>query len=293
MYNKYTMKTKIRNYYRAKLSAVISASKGVITGKLVSATLGIPPHEASRLLYRWNLGGWINRIKHGVYVPIPIEADPNVYSIDDSWIVVSRIYSPGYIGGLTAVDHWDLSEQIYETLFFFTTNLVHKRDEKLGDISVKIKTITPGKLFGTKTIWRENNKIAVSDPTKTITDLLDDPRLAGGFRNLRDCYVEYQNSKHANIELLIEYGKRMNNKTIFKRLGFLNETLGIHKKLENRLLTFLSKGYSILDPTINCPKIVRKWIWRFRQGPSNLPLPFLTIFQFPIVKSPVKTVWVD
>ena len=96
-----------------------------------------------------------------------------------------------------------------------------------GGIKFKLKTIRPYKVFGTKTVWRGSVKIQVSDSSKTIIDLLDDPALGGGMRVIKDFFIEYWESGYRNIDRLIEYAEKMKNKTIFKRLGFLLEAGGL------------------------------------------------------------------
>ena len=99
---------------RERLKAIIEASDGTLTPKLVSNTLSLSRMESARLLARWCNAGWLKRVKQGVYWPVPLESNPNEIAIEDSWIVAESLFSPGYIGGFSAIKHWDLSEQIFE-----------------------------------------------------------------------------------------------------------------------------------------------------------------------------------
>jgi predicted transcriptional regulator of viral defense system len=54
-----------------------------------------------------------------------------------------------------------------------------------------VKTIDPSKLFGIKTIWKEETKVSVSDPSRTIIDVLNDPAIGGGMRNIVEMLREY------------------------------------------------------------------------------------------------------
>ena len=245
---------------RRRLKAIIEASNGVLTPELASDTLSLSRMESARLLARWCNAGWLKRIKQGVYWSVPLEADPNDIAIEDSWIVAENLFSPGYIGGFSAVKYWDLSEQIFEPVVYLTTNLVANRDVTFGGIKFKLKTIKPYKVFGTKTVWRKSTKIKVSNSTKTIIDFLDDPVSGGGMRTIADFFVEYWESEYKNIDLLIKYAKKMKNRTIFKRLGFLLEVRGL---ADFRTIEFLKKnissGYSEFDPSMKSKNFCRRW----------------------------------
>lgn len=267
MHIKYTlMKKSIGTEYRKKLASVITSAKGIITPNLVSNTLHISPREAGRILSRWNKQGWVKRIKHGVYIPIAVEDITGNLSIEDSWILADKLFHPGYIAGFSAVKYWDLSEQIFETTTFFTTKNIREHNPIINNSRFQLKTIADYKMFGTKPIWRENSKILVSDASKTIVDLLDDPRVAGGMRVVKDIFLEYSESKFFDIELIIAYTKKMRNKTIFKRFGFLLETLNLSDLVKKYdLINEISKGYSIFDPTVKNPAIITRWNLRIPQ----------------------------
>ena len=76
-------------------------------------------------------------------------------------------------------------------------------------------------MFGLKPIWRGKVKVNVSDPTRTIVDLLDTPTMGGGIRSVLDMLKSYFNSENRDSNLLIDYADRLGNKAVFKRLGVL------------------------------------------------------------------------
>ncbi len=116
------------------------------------------------------------------------------------------------------------------------------------------------RLFGTKTIWYGSKKVRVSDPTKTIVDILDDPKLVGGMSVVYDIFREYTETKHRDFKILLNYADRINNKTIFKRLGIMIDTKLDDIPVEFRNLNErLSSGYSNFDPATECKFIVEKW----------------------------------
>jgi predicted transcriptional regulator of viral defense system len=250
----------IGSKYREKLSKVIRASKDGITSEIVAKTLNVNKQEAGRLLARWSKTGWLRRIKRGFYVSVPFEFGPNQLAIENPWVVVSKIFSPGYIGGFSAIKHWDLSEQIFETTVFFTTKKIHTREPKYSGLKIRLKSIDKSKLFGTKTVWFNSSKLLVSDPSKTIVDILDEPSIVGGMTIVRDFFQSYLDSEFKNINLLIEYAGKMKNETIFKRLGFLIELIMPNEKLLlDKIKKNISSGYSKFDPSVENKRIIKRW----------------------------------
>jgi predicted transcriptional regulator of viral defense system len=117
------------------------------------------------------------------------------------------------------------------------------------------------KLFGTSPVWRDQVRVAVSDPSRTIVDVFDDPTLGGGIRNVADVLHEYLSSEHRNDELLINYGDRLGNRALFKRLGFVTEHLCLEATdLVEACLDRRSAGLVALDPSVKARgTIVRRW----------------------------------
>lgn len=150
---------------------------------------------------------------------------------------------------------------------YFTLKPVRDRAPVHAGVVFRIKTVTESKLFGLKPHWLGETKINVSDPTKTIVDLLDDPSLVGGITIVKDILGEYLESNHYDFDLLVSYSERLGNRTVFKRLGFLLDTcFTLSVSEESALLTRLSSGYSsfntVTDSVYNNSK------WRVKLSPS-------------------------
>jgi predicted transcriptional regulator of viral defense system len=250
----------IGKLYRKKLSKVLEGNYSVITSKLVSETLKVSIQESGRLLSRWNKSGWIKRIKRGSYIPVPLESSTNKVILEEPFLVVDSLYAPGYLAGFSAVKHWDFTEQIIESVTFYTLKKIKERNPIHGGIKFKLKTISKYKLFGLKTLWIGSKKIKISDPTKTMIDLLDDPKIVGGITIIIDFYSEYISSEHCDLDLLIQYAQQMKNKTIFKRLGLINELVfNADEKVLSVFLENISSGYSEFDPTVSSEYYISRW----------------------------------
>jgi len=253
--------------YRAKLSRVLEQHSGVITPAKVSSVLDVSSQESGRLLSRWHRSGWVQRVKRGMYLPIALSSTSKEPIVEEPYLIAEAIYGPGYVGGFSAVKHWDFSEQIIETVTYLSCKSVRDRAPVHAGVQFRIKTINKNKLFGFKSLWIGATKIAISDPTKTIVDLLDDPSLVGGMSIVADVLGEYMESEHYDFGLLLDYGERNGNRTVFKRLGFVLDTcFTLSESKQSALKTRISAGYSMFDTLTDSDVTNPKW--RLRLSPS-------------------------
>jgi len=245
---------------RERLSKVLRVSKGIITVGLVSEVLNNSNIEAGKLLSYWARQGWLYRIKRGIYISVPIESSDGEPAIEDPWIIANTVFEPCYIGGWSAAEYWDFTEQIYQSICVITSESKRNKQATLGNVDFYIKTITSMKLSGLKGVWRGQVKVNISDPSRTLADMLDDLKLGGGIRPVYDILINYMKSTHKNLYLLIQYSEQIGNKSIFKRLGFLLEQyFPDEEKIISLCHQKISSGYTKLDPGLDSNKIVTRW----------------------------------
>jgi predicted transcriptional regulator of viral defense system len=179
--------------------------------------------------------------------------------LDDGWVLVPTLFVPGYVGGRTAAEHWDLTEQIFKDIVVITGRPIrHKTVERQG-FQFTLKHLTPEKIFGTTHVWRHHTKVLVSDVHRTIVDILDDPPLGGGIQHIAECLSAYFKRSDRNDQKLIDYTERLGNGAVFKRLGFLAARMAGGDRLTEMCHQRLSSGIASLDPTINSPRIISRW----------------------------------
>lgn len=248
---------------RERLSAVMRGTRGTITNEQAAKILELSQTNASKLLARWCKKGWLSRVARGLYVPVPLEAERADLPLEDPWLVAVSLYSPCYIGGWSAAEHWDLTEQIFRTTVVMTTTRPRNRRPKLKGAAFWISTVAPEKMFGLKTVWRGAVKVSVSDPSRTILDMLSNPQLGGGIRSVQDMFRNYLKSDKKNLDQLIEYGERLDNGAIFKRLGFLLESNASQEvDAIERCQQNLTMGNACIDPKMPSEALVMRWrLW--------------------------------
>lgn len=248
---------------REQLSRVLRDSRETISVEQAATSLGISSNEASRKLSRWAQKGWVSRVQRGLYVPVPLESRTAEIALEDPWIIANKLYAPCYIGGWTAAEYWDLTEQIFRSVAVFSTKKPRNWKPVVKGSMFILRTIPPKALFGTKPIWRGSVKVNVSDPSRTVLDMLMDPRLGGGLRPTVDAFRAYLKSSSKDINLLVSYSKRLGNGAVFKRLGFLLERLAPTETSAIEICrSQMSTGNAKLDPSLKAKRLSTRWrLW--------------------------------
>jgi len=248
---------------RERLSAVLRGSKGTISVSEAAGILKTSDTVASKMLALWAKKGWLSRVRRGLYIPVPLDSRTASVPLEDPWIVAERLYSPCYIGGWSAAVYWDLSEQIFRTVFVMTTQRPRVRKPTVKGTDFLVRTVSSKALFGLKPVWRGQVKVNVSDPTRTMLDMLSDPPLGGGIRTVVDMFRNYAASKEKDLGLLIAYAERLGNGAVFKRLGFILELLSLgDQKTLGQCRERLTTGNSKLDPSIPANRLITRWrLW--------------------------------
>ena len=248
---------------RERMAAVLRATKGTISVDETGMILGVATTNAAKMLARWTKNGWMTRVRRGLYVPVPLESRTTDVVLEDSWLVAKRLFAPCYMGGWSAAEYFDLTEQIFSTVMVMTVQRPRDRRPVIKGTAFMLRTISEKAMFGLKPVWRGKVKISVSDPTRTILDMLIDPFFGGGIRSVKDMLVNYIQSESKNLEQLIEYGKLLGNGAVFKRLGFLLEkTAPDETKIIEQCRKSLSAGNARLDQKLNNNKLITRWrLW--------------------------------
>lgn len=223
--------------------------------------LRLAPGRGRRLLAYLAERGWLARVRRGWYVTVPLGAGSPAEWRADPWQIAAAVFAPGYVGGWSACEHWGLTEQLFRDVLVVTARRVRARKQVVQGASFRIKTLPSAKHFGLATVWRGEVRVAVSDPERTVVDVLDDPSAGGGIRNVAEIVASWVEREEHDERRLIEYAERLGNRTVFKRLGFLIERLELAAPaLARACLERRSAGLTKLDPAIASQgRIDKRW----------------------------------
>ncbi len=225
---------------------------------------------ANQILSRLAQKGWLQRLKHGVYTIVPLSSTTATPVIENVWPLAMELFRPAFISGWSAAEHWDLTEQIFNSVSVATSSPQRESNQVIGNIKFRTRTLGKEQFFGAKKVWFGSNAVKIADPSRTLIDILDLPRFGGGGRHMIDIVSQYWHSDMRDPDLLLDYALRYKRGSVFKRLGFLAEKLNapVSEKWLHTCQDHISKGISYLDP--DGPKsgnIISKWNLRI-----NLPI---------------------
>ena len=176
---------------RRRLAAVVREAGDIVQIADAERALDVSRTVAAKLLSRWSGQGWLRRVGPGAYAPVSLDSLVSEQVLDDPWVLVPALYDPGYIGGRTAAEHWDLTEQIFRDIVVMTERPVRAASQERHGASFTLRHVRAGMMFGTRSVWRGRTRIAVSDVHRTIIDMLDDPELGAGIQHVDDCLASY------------------------------------------------------------------------------------------------------
>lgn len=249
---------------RQRLSALLRGTTAPFGVTEAVTLLATRPRKTRRFLAYLAARGWLTRLRRGLYVAPPLDASTPSEWREDPWIVATTTFSPCYIGGWSACEHWSLTEQIFRDIVVITSKQVRTRHPMLQGTAFRIKVLPQEKLFGTVIVWRKRLRTQVSDPSRTLVDILDDPSLGGGMHHIAGIVAAYFSSKLRDEDLLLRYIGRFGNRTVYKRLGYLVESLQIDAPaVLEACRSKISSGMTVLDPTIQKRgHLLRRWnLW--------------------------------
>jgi len=231
---------------RADLTALLGRGRRLLGVDDVVAVLGDKPQDAAKKLSRWTALGWLRRVRRGLYIPVPLEAeDPRRWS-EDALYIADAVWSPCYFTGWTAANHWGLTEQVFRTIVVRTAQRVRASRQQLLEHDYLVAHVPATAIWGVSIVWRNERRIQIADRARTVIDVLADPSIGGGIRHVADILRSYFDEEKGRK--LIDCGDRLGNRVVFKRLGYLTERLGGNPTLIDACRERMASGYPLLDP---------------------------------------------
>jgi len=204
--------------------------------------------DINKLLYHLTRKRWLLRLEKGKYLILPLEAGMvGLYSAHE-FVIAAHLVQPYAIAYASALSFHALSDLLPHTVFVATTR--RKTEVTVEELGLRFRFITlaPYKFFGIQTVTIEDQPVRITTPSKTLVDGLDRPELCGGVVELAKGLERYARDG-ANWAQLTADAQRLGNRTVFKRLGYLVEVLGLEVgEWIDRWRAEISSGETLLDP---------------------------------------------
>ena len=242
------MKSKIKNGFRkglgsqgSKLLSLLSSEKkDIFTIKDAKEALGARGGSVAKLLHDLAVNKWITRIERGKYIIIPLDAGLRAEHMTHPFIIGRSLVSPYYIGFLSALNYYGITEQPSQKVFIVTKKKSRRLVFQLQEyVFVRL---AKKRFFGLSEEWIGNTKFIISDKEKTIIDCLFILEYSGGLTEVMKAFRE-----KLDYEKLYEYALKMEDVAAIKRLGYLLDIAKIKTPVLGKLLKKVSGGYCLVD----------------------------------------------
>ena len=225
----------------SKLLSTLSAEKKEIfdikDAEVASGERGL---RLRKLLYRLTKSKWIKRIERGKYLILPLESGLHAKYGADPYSLARKLVSPYYIGFLSALNYYGITEQINRTTFIATTKIKHPLSFQVQEY--RFVKLPEKRFFGITEEWAGQFKFNISNREKTVIDCLFLPKYSGG---LTEVVKAFRGS--LDFEKLYNYALEMDDLATLKRLGYLLDVLKVKTLIVKKLLSKVRGGFCLLD----------------------------------------------
>ena len=257
---------------RVTIAKLARAARGGLLNVADAAkALGWPKRTASTKLSSLARLGWVKRARRGLYLVLPLEAEPGKPTVaEDPWVLAREAFAPCYIGGWSAAEHWGLTEQLFRSTLVVTAASIRGRSTSILGLEFRLFRVPPKRIAGAVLVWRGSEHVPASDRERTIVDCLRHPELCGGVRHLSDIMRGYGRSRERDFSKVIARARAASSGAVWKRLGYLAERVWPEEKdLIEEAGRRVTAGYVRLDPQVSRRgKLIRRW-----QLNVNVPIP--------------------
>lgn len=157
----------------------------------------------------------------------------------DPFLLASRLVWPSYISCWSALKYHNLTEQVPQEITVVAT--ASKKVVVFESSKIRFVKLKPQAFFGYKKVKYEGFDVFVADAEKAIIDsaLLGEVSIS----EIRE--ILGNNIKELNFGRVVAYLKRVGNRSLIKRFGYLLESMG--KDCFKSLRKFIDGMYVRLD----------------------------------------------
>jgi predicted transcriptional regulator of viral defense system len=251
---------------RTQIAKLARASRsGLISSADASKVLNVNAKTTAAKLASLAERGWLRRVRRGVYLIVPLETEPGkAATVADPWILAQEVFSPCYIGGWSAAEYWELTEQIFRPTLVVTAAAIRSKSIELLGQEYRLFRVPVSRVQIATSVWRDSLKVKVSSRERTLVDCLRNPALSGGVGHLILMMKEYSNHPERDFSKLLNEAREADSGAVWKRLGYLCEILWpAEDSIVTEAFRKVSAGNIKLDPSVKARgKLVKRWrVW--------------------------------
>ena len=219
-----------------KLLKVIEENRmDVFSTSGLAYKLGVLPGNIQNYLETLANNELINRIEKGKYCRICVR---------DKFVIGSRIIDSGVVSHQSALAYHGIDKDVPGQVYISSSQ--QKNSKTVFGNHINFIRISPYKNFGSNSVTNNNGTFRVTDTEKTILDCFDLPKYVTSYKILLNRLKVIP----LNQEKLLEYGLRMKNLSILKRMAFFfDENIpGQYTIFLEGVKNEMNSKYTLLEP---------------------------------------------
>jgi predicted transcriptional regulator of viral defense system len=197
------------------------------------------PGYVSEALHHLKNGGWVTRLKRGVYAIAAYGPAPHEFAI------AMALVTPSAISHWTAMHYHHITEQTPNKIFAITPHGT-SIPRSLAKTMFRFIQVKKEHYFGIETIWVDEMRAQITNLEKTLLDGLALPEYCGDFSEVLHAFKMAKDK--IRIQVIIEYALKL-EKAVAKRLGLILDELGVGEKYLEPLLKLPMRSYCKFDPS--------------------------------------------
>jgi predicted transcriptional regulator of viral defense system len=218
----------------------------VRTGELINI-LGISKKQEWELLSRMARAGLIIRLTRGAYL-VPSRVPPGGKYGADEYLILEKLMEVlkgrYQVSGPNAFNFYGFSDQVPNRVYVYNNRIYGER--RIGSLQFSFIKTTDNRLGGTAVLkTKTGSKAIIASKSRTLLDAVFD---WSRFNTIPRAYLWIAESTQKDktlaenlIRMAIKYGNQGTN----RRLGYLLETLGVNRKLLDKLKRKLRSSKSL------------------------------------------------
>jgi len=246
-------------------------SRQVFSLRDAEDVLGLPPDLARSFVAQLVRRGVVTRLKPGLFHLVPFELGHAAEYVGNPYIV-ARELAGGRDYFLSHASAMEIHQMVTQPqLVVYVTSLKPLRPRVIRGTEFRFVRCRRDEFFGATERWIDkHDRIAVSDPERTIIDGLRSPDYCGGIVEVAKGFRMRREA--LDPERLVAYALRLGRGAVIRRLGFLMELWNVScPKGLDELLSRLTATYVRLDPGLPVGgRFLRRWRLQLNVTPEEI-----------------------
>lgn len=197
------------------------------------------PAYVSEALHHLKNGGWVTRLKRGVYAIAAYGPAPHEFAI------AMALVTPSAISHWTAMHYHHITQQTPNKIFAITPHGT-SIPRSLANTMFRFIQVKKEHYFGIEMIWVDDMRAQITNLEKTLLDGLTSPEYCGDFTEVLHAFK--MGKDKMRIQVIVEYALKL-EKAVAKRLGLILDGLGVEEKYLEPLLKLPVTSYCKFDPS--------------------------------------------